>query len=161
MASILDESIVDGPGIRVAVFFQGCRRFCPGCHNPALLPFEGGTPYDVEELARIVLGKLTGIHRGVTFSGGDPLYQADGVAVLIDCLRRIKPAINIWLYTGFEYEQVSDWPAVCGVDVLVDGPFVQTQRDLMLRFRGSLNQRIIDVRTSQTNGQVIEYKLQG
>jgi anaerobic ribonucleoside-triphosphate reductase activating protein len=161
IADIVDESVVDGEGIRVTVFFQGCRHSCAGCHNPDLLPFAGGNPYSAEDLGGLLLKKLTKLHRGLTFSGGDPLFQADGLTRLINYLRRENSAVNIWLYTGFFYEQVRDWPAVRGADVLVDGPFLVEQKDLYLPFRGSVNQRLIDVRSSLAAGKTVEYILKG
>ncbi|MDR3348753.1 MAG: anaerobic ribonucleoside-triphosphate reductase activating protein [Acidaminococcales bacterium] len=158
IGSILDESVVDGTGIRLVVFFQGCGHLCKGCHNPALLNFDGGALYAEEELGDIIIGKLTRLHRGVTLSGGDPLFQAEGAARLIDYLRRRKPGLNIWLYTGFEYEKVKDCPAVRTVDVLVDGPFVEEKKDLFLPFRGSANQRIIEMHPTLANGRIVEHK---
>jgi anaerobic ribonucleoside-triphosphate reductase activating protein len=158
ISSILDESVVDGTGIRLVVFFQGCGHLCKGCHNPALLAFDGGTRYAEKELGNIIIGKLTRLHRGVTFSGGDPLFQAEGAARLIDCLRLIKPDLNIWLYTGYEYEKVKDYPAVKKVDVLVDGPFIEDKKDISLQFRGSANQRIIKIPPTLAKGRVVEYE---
>lgn len=156
VAGILDESVVDGVGIRVVVFFQGCCHMCEGCHNPDLLPFEGGTFYTVEQLGDELLKKLTGLHRGITFSGGDPFFQQEELNALIDYLRERKPEINIWAYTGFKYEAVCELPLMQGIDVLVDGRFEEEYKDLLLRFRGSSNQRLIDVKASLREKRIIQ-----
>lgn len=157
VANVLGESVVDGIGIRLVVFFQGCKHYCKGCHNPDLLPFEGGKNYSVKELSDKILASLTDIHRGVTFSGGDPLYQREELTALIDDLRARKPDIHIWVYTGFTYEELKDDKVLEGIDVLVDGPFILEKKNLLLRFRGSSNQRIIDVQKSLKEGTVKEY----
>lgn len=159
VASILDESVVDGLGIRVVVFFQGCSHMCVGCHNPALLPFEGGEEYSVEQIGEEILKCLTKLHRGVTLSGGDPVFQAQELEELIAYLRERKPDINIWLYTGFTFEKIKDMPFLKGIDVLIDGQFEEAQKDLMLKFRGSANQRVIDVKKSLQAGEVIQLDL--
>lgn len=159
VASVLSESVVDGIGIRVVVFFQGCKHLCKGCHNPALLPIEGGTEYLVEELAEKILKETTMLHNGVTFSGGDPLLQAEEVDLLIKHLRSKRPNINIWVYTGYKYEEIIDWNVLKGIDVLIDGRFEEDKKDYNLRFKGSSNQRIIDVQASIKTASIVEYKL--
>ncbi len=159
VAQILDESVVDGSGIRVVVFFQGCCHNCKGCHNPALLPVQGGTFYSVEKLGELILQELTCLHRGVTFSGGDPLLQVEELTELVVYLRKQRPALNIWVYTGYRYEEIADWPILQGIDILVDGRYEDEKRDLLLRFRGSSNQRIIDVPASLAVGKVVEHDL--
>lgn len=159
VANILSESVVDGLGIRTVVFFQGCPRHCPGCHNEPLIPFEGGTEYDASDLADIILKHLTPIHRGVTFSGGEPLSQPDGLMDLIYLLRKERPNLNIWVYTGFTYEEVAKMPLVNSFDVLIDGPFIMQERNLDLPFRGSNNQRLIDIPQTLKHNKVIELKL--
>lgn len=159
IANILSESVVDGLGIRTVVFFQGCPRHCVGCHNEPLIPFEGGTEYSATELADIVLRHLTPIHRGVTFTGGEPLSQPDGLMDLIYLLRKEKPSLNIWVYTGFIYEDIANMPIVNSFNVLVDGPFIMGQRNLDLPFRGSDNQRLIDIPQTIAQGRIIELEL--
>ena len=144
VAAILEESIVDGPGIRSVIFFQGCPRHCEGCHNPDLLPFEGGTEYSPQQLADEVFPKLTPLHRGITLSGGDPLAQADDI---LEC------------YTGYWYDEVKDSPVLQEIDVLVDGPFILAQRNLDLPFRGSDNQRLIDLTATRKSGSIVEVNL--
>lgn len=158
VADILAESVVDGIGIRTVVFFKGCPRHCPGCHNAALIPFEGGTEYSPEDLAELILSKMTPIHRGVTFSGGDPLAQATELIDLAYFLRKAKPDLNIWVYTGYLFEEVKDLPVMKAINVIVDGPFILEQRDISLPFKGSGNQRIIDVPASLRDGKIVEMK---
>ena len=133
VAAILEESIVDGPGIRSVIFFQGCPRHCEGCHNPDLLPFEGGTEYSPQQLADEVFPKLTP--------------------------RRENPKLTIWCYTGYWYDEVKDSPVLQEIDVLVDGPFILAQRNLDLPFRGSDNQRLIDLTATRKSGSIVEVNL--
>lgn len=144
-AHIIDDSIVDGPGIRLVIFLQGCKWDCPGCHNPHLFPLDEGIEIEERDLAKKILKKLTPLHSGITFSGGDPLLQHKSLVEVVDYLRSRKPDLNIWLYTGFLYEDVKDLPLLEKIDVLVDGPFVLEKKDIALEFRGSSNQRIINL----------------
>lgn len=155
-ADIIDESVVDGLGIRVTAFFQGCPRHCEGCHNPNLLTMTGGKEISENEFVDLLLSKLSPLHKGVTFSGGDPLAQAEALLHVVSLLKQQKPQIDIWVYTGFVFEEVLSLPVMNLIDVLVDGPFIAAQKDLSLAFRGSANQRIIDVPKSLTAGRVIE-----
>ena len=159
VAAILEESIVDGPGIRSVIFFQGCPRHCEGCHNPDLLPFEGGTEYSPQQLAVEVFPKLTPLHRGITLSGGDPLAQADDILEFLKLVRRENPKLTIWCYTGYWYDEVKDSPVLQEIDVLVDGPFILAQRNLDLPFRGSDNQRLIDLTATRKSGSIVEVNL--
>ncbi len=158
-ADIVNESIVDGLGIRVTAFLQGCPRHCPGCHNPLLLSFDGGHELGEEEFADLLLDKVSPLHQGITFSGGDPLAQADAMLNVLFLIRRRNPSLDIWVYTGYTFEEVKELPALRMIDVLVDGPFILEQKDLQLPFRGSANQRIIDVRKSLAANQVIELEV--
>ena len=99
---------------------------------------------------------MTPIHRGITFSGGDPLAQADGLLDLVYLLRKAKPDLNIWLYTGYLFEEVKDLPVVKAVNVMVDGPFILEQRDISLPFKGSGNQRVIDIPATMQKNKVVE-----
>lgn len=159
IADILVESVVDGKGLRTVIFFQGCPHHCEGCHNAKLLPFEGGKSYTPEMLAREILAKMTPIHKGVTFSGGDPLAQSEELLQVIKILRKEKPNLNIWTYTGYLFEEVKSYPVLKEIDVLVDGPFILSKRDISLPFRGSANQRIIDLPKTFATGAVQELRL--
>lgn len=146
LASIVEDSIVDGPGIRVTVFCQGCPHRCEGCHNPQSHPFEGGTPKTAQEVFAVIKGSP--LARGVTFSGGEPFAQAQAFAALAALLK--ADGYEVASYSGYTFEELlAGTPAqqalLQQLDILVDGPFVLAQRNLDLRFRGSENQRIIDV----------------
>lgn len=146
--NILHDTTVDGPGFRTSIYCAGCRHACKGCHNPQSWDFNGGHAMEVDELLQEVLSDP---FADVTFSGGDPLYQAKAFAELA---RRIKSESKktIWCYTGFLFEELlhntEAMELLAYTDVLVDGPFMQDLRDEELLFRGSRNQRIIDVQPS-------------
>ena len=157
LAGIVDESIVDGKGIRMTVFTQGCPHHCPGCHNPQTHDFTGGTEEDTDEIfERFCENPLL---RGITFSGGEPFCQPVPLKALADCVHSVKKDVTI--YTGWTYEQLiamhdPDVDALLSVcDVLVDGPFVESLKDPDLLFRGSENQRLIDMRATRETGNVV------
>ena len=155
---IIEDTAVDGPGFRTAVYAAGCSHFCPGCHNPESWDIKKGKLCTVDEVLQVILSDP---FADVTFSGGDPFYQAEEFAVLA---QRIKQASHktIWCYTGFLYEQLLQHPAqkklLQTIDVLVDGPFIMKLRDESLLFRGSSNQRLIDVASSLKEGRVVLYE---
>jgi len=157
MAGIAGDSIVDGPGIRTAYFAQGCPHHCEGCHNPETWDFEGGTPMDTQMLANIA--RSNPLCRGVTFSGGEPFAQAEGFAELAELLK--ADGYEIASYTGYTFEHLRDDGTdaqkrlLSLLDVLVDGPFVLAERSLDLSFRGSRNQRLIDVPKSLAAGDAV------
>lgn len=150
LAGMVGDSIVDGPGLRFAIFAQGCPLACPGCHNPQTHAFGVGTDYGIDQLVdRIRSNPLV---RGVTFSGGEPFCQAGAFSALASRLKAF--GYELASYTGFTWEALvaegdPDRKALLqNLDVLIDGPFILARRDLELRFRGSGNQRIIDVPAS-------------
>lgn len=156
------DSIVDGPGLRYAVFVQGCTHKCPGCHNPESQPHCGGTVWSVDDLIKEI--KENGLVRNVTISGGEPFEQPEACAELA---RRLKEdGYGIWTYTGYLYEDLlsmaEERPAIGALldstDVLVDGPFVQAKKSLMLKFRGSSNQRLIDMRKTREQKRVVTWQ---
>lgn len=157
---ILEDTTVDGPGFRTSIYLAGCHHRCPGCHNPESWDENGGEDVSVDELVRVIMNDP---FAHVTLSGGDPLLQASGCAELA---RRVKAESDktIWCYTGYVWERlVSDGkPEVMALlqnlDVLVDGPFVQALRDTDLLFRGSSNQRLIDVQKSLAEGRVVHWQ---
>jgi anaerobic ribonucleoside-triphosphate reductase activating protein len=153
--NIVEDTMVDGPGFRTSVYCAGCRHACKGCHNPQSWNFDGGRLMTVGEIMRIV--EADPFTRGVTFSGGDPMYQAAGFAELARQIHR-RTQKDVWCYTGFVFESLihdDQRELLAEVDVLVDGPFVLSLRDETLLFRGSSNQRIIDVQTSLYSGQTV------
>ena len=153
------DSIVDGPGLRYAVFVQGCSHHCPGCHNPESWSNEGGTLTTIDQLLAEIA--QNGLVRDVTISGGEPFEQPEACAHLAQRLK--EDGYGIWAYTGYLYEDLlrmaEGQPAIGrlldNVDVLVDGPYVQARRSLMLKFRGSSNQRVIDMRKTREAGRVV------
>lgn len=155
-ADMIRESVVDGLGVRVVVFFQGCNNSCQDCQNPDLQSLEGGKELTEEDLADMVLEVLTPAHRGVTFSGGEPMLQADSLPGIISRIKAQKPHLDFWLYTGFLFEEVSSHPVMSLLDVVVDGPFLPDKRDASCQFYGSCNQRIIDVQQTLSLGKIIE-----
>lgn len=155
---IIEESIVDGEGFRFVIFTQGCPHHCEGCHNPQTHPFSGGREIDTAELyERILQNPLL---KGVTFSGGEPFCQASPLAQLAQQLHETT-RLDVAVYTGYTVEQLlaSADPAVGDLleqaDVLIDGPFVLSKRDLTLPFRGSSNQRLLDGRQSLHQGRAV------
>ena len=155
LAEIIDESIVDGVGLRLVVFLQGCLNDCEGCHNPDLKPLEGGREIAEKELADLVVSKVTPMHRGITLSGGEPLLQADSLVQVIARIKKRLPNVDFWLYTGYLYEEYAEHPVMELIDVVVDGPFIQSRRDASCIFYGSANQRIINVQESRRLGKTI------
>ena len=153
VVDIIAGTTVDGPGMRTAIYFAGCMHQCPGCHNPSTWSFDAGMTMTLNDIMEVIREN----DFDVTFTGGDPMYSADEILPLA---REIKKAgYNIWLYTGFIFEDlVSNPPSaelIKAVDVVVDGPFIQSLRDTSLSFRGSANQRIIDVAASLRAGSAV------
>jgi len=156
MAGLVRDSIVDGPGLRTVFFVQGCPHHCPGCHNPETWAFGGGTPMEEETLFAIV--RDNPLCRGVTFSGGEPFAQAESLARLGRMLK--EAGYEVASYTGYTFEQLMEGTEAQRVlletlDVLIDGPFLLEERTLELSFRGSRNQRILDVQESLRAGIAI------
>ena len=161
IAGVVRESIVDGPGLRFVVFCQGCPHGCEGCHNPATHDFRGGYDCDTEKILAAI--EANPLLDGVTFSGGEPLCQPEAFWELACEIRKRFPELNILIYTGYTYEELQSMcernGALQGVlelcDYLVDGRYVAAQRDLTLQFRGSRNQRIIDMNAAREEGIVV------
>lgn len=157
LAGIVNESVNDGPGLRIVIFFQGCDHHCPGCHNPQTWSFSGGAEYEVDSLLDHLCDHP--LIRGITLSGGDPFYQPEAAArIAANFHERGK---DVWAYTGFVWKDLRNSPGSAwqelleDIDVLVDGPFLQEQRDLKIPFRGSANQRIIRVPESLQQNQIV------
>ena len=144
---------VDGIGLRTSLYCAGCENHCPGCHNPQSWDERGGTPISVDELFRLIVDA----DMNVTFSGGDPMLHPEGFIALAQMIKQHTNK-TIWCYTGYRFEELMNHPLrselVKLCDILVDGRYVEAERDLTLRFRGSRNQRIIDVQRSLQSGEV-------
>ncbi len=159
---VVEESIVDGPGIRYSIFVQGCSHGCPGCHNPESHSPKGGELRSIESvLGGIRSNKLIA---GVTLSGGEPFEQPHACAALAQQLK--ADGYNIWTFTGYLYEDLlkmsqANPDIAClldNIDVLVDGPFVEELKSLELDWRGSSNQRVIDLAKTRDVGAIVEWK---
>ncbi|MBR4108824.1 MAG: anaerobic ribonucleoside-triphosphate reductase activating protein [Oscillospiraceae bacterium] len=157
LSGIVTDSIVDGPGIRTTIFSQGCPHHCEGCHNPETWEFGTGTQMEEERLLQIV--EENPLCRGVTFSGGEPFAQAEGFAKLARLLK--EKGYEVASYSGYTFEQLlsgsdAQRELLASIDILIDGPFLLSERSLELSFRGSKNQRILDVPASLAAGKAVE-----
>ena len=143
---IVMDTVVDGPGLRASIYLAGCYHKCPGCHNPQSWDMNGGKEMEVDENVEIL--KQSG-HTKFTITGGDPFYQPMGLLELVVRIRKEIPGSNIWCYTGFLFEDLLDREEMVlilkNIDVLVDGPFIQELRDESLTYRGSSNQRVLEI----------------
>jgi len=160
LAGIVDESIVDGPGFRLAVFTQGCPHHCPGCHNPNTHDFDGGKEERTENIIERMRDNV--LLDGITLTGGEPFCQPKACAELAREAHLI--GLNVWSYSGYTFEELlngkPEWQELLAeIDVLVDGRFLLEKRTLECRFRGSSNQRLIDVPKSLRLGKAIEYSI--
>lgn len=155
---IIEDTTVDGPGFRTAIYAAGCLQRCPGCHNPESWDINRGTPVSTAVLLEKVLADD---FANVTFSGGDPLFQPEAFAELAKEIKA-RSKKNIWCYTGFTFESIlknkKQATLLSYIDVLVDGRFEESLRDEALLFRGSKNQRLIDVQSSLRESKIITYQ---
>lgn len=152
---IVEDTTVDGPGFRTTVYSAGCPNRCPGCHNPQSWDIANGREVDIEEILKVILADP---FADVTFSGGDPMFQPVGFAALAKAIKE-RSGKNIWCYTGYLFEDllknIQQKKMLEYIDVLVDGRFVEALKDESLRFRGSSNQRLINVPESLKSGKVV------
>lgn len=159
LAGIAYESLVNGPGMRRVFFAQGCKHNCNGCFNPETHNFDGGEIMDMDELIKDVLDNP--LLKGVTFSGGDPIEQAHSFSYMANIFKSSN--LNIWCYTGYKFEDLikkmeldkSIKDLLNNIDVLVDGKFEINNKKEGLKFKGSSNQRIIDVKKSLESGEIV------
>lgn len=156
ISGVIEESIVDGTGIRYVIFTQGCPHHCRGCHNPATHDFDGGKIVSTQKLLSEI--KENPLISGVTFSGGEPFCQPKPLIKIAQEV--IKLGKSIWAFTGYTFEELLDMGedvkkllSLC--DVLVDGEFIMEEKSLSLKFRGSKNQRLVDVKKSLLEGNVV------
>ena len=163
ISGVIRESIVDGPGIRFVVFCQGCPHRCEGCHNPQTHDFDGGNMCSVERILEEI--KKNPLLKGVTFSGGEPFSQPEALCELADGI--LEMGLDIIVYSGYTFEELLGMSEkishVKGLlekcYVLIDGRFELDKRTLALPFRGSTNQRIIDLKKSFEKGEAVEMDL--
>ena len=160
LSGVTGDSIVDGPGLRLTIFTQGCLHHCPGCHNPQTHDPEGGSWADTEDI--LAAAAENPLLDGITLSGGDPFLQPVPCLALAEGAHKI--GLNVWTYTGYTWEALWEENApekialLKETDVLVDGPFLLAERSLELRFCGSRNQRLIDVKKSLAEDKVVLWK---
>lgn len=157
-ADLQTDSIVDGPGLRAVLWTQGCSHNCKGCHNPQTHDFNGGVSVPVEMVCEEI-SKLE-YHTGITISGGDPMFQPEACNIIAEFSKNI--GLDVWVYTGFTFEELISMSKhndiyekfLRNIDVLVDGKFEIENRNLNLLFRGSTNQRLIDVKKTLETGVI-------
>ena len=153
--SIIRGTTVDGPGFRTSIYLAGCNHHCPGCHNPGSWDFKGGTPMSIDEIMAIVREE----DFDVTLSGGDPLCSPEATLSLVKALKADNR--NIWLFSGYTWEEIITNPRLkeiaANVDVIVDGPFIEALKDPDLLFRGSSNQRLILTTPSLASATPMQY----
>ena len=162
IAGMVQDSIVDGPGLRFTLFVQGCPHRCEGCHNPDTHDFSGGHEVTTDEvIEKLLSNPLTD---GITFSGGEPFEQAADCALIAAAAK--ENSLNVWTYSGYTFEELLEKsetsPAILEflrlTDVLVDGRFILSEKSLMLKWRGSANQRVLNAAESLVSGTAIEYE---
>ena len=176
---ITHEDVCNGDGLRVILWLSGCSHHCYNCQNPQTWNPDSGIPFDESAKQEIFTELSKDYISGITFSGGDPLYEynLDEVLKLVQQIRISFPDKTIWLYTGYKFEQIKDafmeskkwlqanwkhsaitrWAIISNVDVLVDGEYIDEQRDLTLAYRGSKNQHVIDVKQSLAQNKIVLY----
>ena len=152
-------SISNGPGVRVVLWVSGCKIHCKGCQNPESWDFCAGKLFDESAKQELFKAIDKTYIRGVTISGGNPLDQPCEIFRLVTEIKNKFPDKDIWLYSGYTYDEIRSsrekFKGLMGVDVLVDGPYIEEQRDITLKFRGSKNQRLIDVNETLKQGKII------
>lgn len=161
IAGLKLNDCVDGDGITVSLWTQGCPHSCPGCHNPETWNFEGGEIIENNDLKGQIIKALVanGIKRNFSILGGEPLCKenAEDVLTILTCVKIALPYTKIFLWTGYTYEYLISLKDECineildKIDILIDGPFIQEERDLTLYLRGSRNQRVIDLKSMRKN----------
>lgn len=160
IAGIINNSVVDGPGLRTAIFFSGCRRHCKGCHNPEAQDFNYGKEYTKDDIDKILtLARNVG-DSGITLTGGHPL-EPENYEFAYEMVKKAKEYnLNVWLYTGYVFEQIPimymDLISLC--NVVVDGPFIENLKSNDCLYRGSTNQRLINTKETFDRGEIVLWK---
>ena len=154
--------VANGPGCRVVLWVSGCSHHCKGCHNPHTWDPQEGSLFDVKAMKNLLSAMSSPFIDGITLSGGDPLYPGniEKVTEICHILKEQFPDKNIWCYTGYLFENIKDYEIMKYIDVLVDGPFILEQRNISLLFRGSENQRLIDVPETLKQKKIVLYNKQ-
>ena len=157
---IKEPDIANGPGVRVSLFVSGCRNHCPGCFQPETWDFDYGEPFTAETEKEVITALRPSWIQGISILGGDPM-EPENQEALLPFLRHIRSLFrekDIWLYTGYTFESLLHSPLLPLIDVVVDGRFVEDERDISLAFRGSRNQRVINVPASLEAGVCVLWK---
>lgn len=159
IAGLVPESFVDGDGIRFAIFMQGCQRHCEGCHNPETHSLDGGRLIDTEEIISSI--KKNPLLDGITLTGGEPFLQVEAANEVACAAKNL--GFNVWCYTGYTFEELpKDAESLLkNIDVLIDGEYIERLRNLELQFRGSSNQRIIDIKKTREQNKIILWSENG
>ena len=155
--NITVDDMLNGDGLRTVLWVAGCDHHCQGCQNPQTWPANSGIPFDENAKAEL-FGYLSRDYiSGITFSGGDPLYckNRETVGLLIPEIRERFPGKTIWLYTGSLFEDIRRLTFIPMIDVIVDGPYIEALRDVQLHWKGSRNQRVIDVKKTLASGRIV------
>lgn len=155
--NITSDDMLNGEGLRVVLWVAGCSHACPGCHNPVTWDPKGGLKFDESAKAELFAQLEHRYIHGITYSGGDPMYQGnrETIAALAQEIRSKYPNKTQWLYTGYQWEEIIGEKVVPYLDVVVDGKYLEEKNDPQLHWRGSGNQRVIDVQKSLKTGEVV------
>lgn len=155
--NITVDDMLNGDGLRTVLWVSGCDHHCRGCQNPQTWCEDSGIPFDERAKAELFEALSRDYMTGITFSGGDPLMPCnrETIASLIHEIRKTLPGKTIWLYTGSLFEEIRALPFISEIDVIVDGPYVEALRDVQLHWKGSVNQRVIDVKKTLKTGQIV------
>ena len=155
--NITKDDMLNGDGLRVVLWVAGCSHGCKGCHNPVTGDACGGLPFDEAAKAEVFAELEKPYISGITLSGGDPLYMGnrEDTGRLIEEIRAKFPEKTIWVYTGYEWPEIKDLPFIVNADVVVDGKFVEALKDPALHWKGSANQRVIDVKNTLEKGEIV------
>lgn len=155
--SIIPQDVINGEGVRVVLFVSGCSHKCKGCQNEETWDENAGKPFTENEEKKIFELLNNDFISGITFTGGDPLYEKNvkPCTSLAKKIKSVYPNKDIWLYTGYCYEVIQDWEILNFVDVLIDGPFIEDQKEYNLKWRGSKNQRVIDIKETKKQGKIV------
>lgn len=151
--------IANGEGIRVSLWVAGCEHYCPGCHNPQTWDSNNGIEFTLDDLVTIEKALRQDNITGISFTGGDPLNpkNKDMITSISNYLKRNYPNKTQWLWTGYKWEDICDYQIINNIDVLIDGEYIEEERDITLKWRGSKNQRVIDVKQSIISKSIILY----
>ena len=153
--------MLNGNGLRVTLWVAGCEHHCANCHNPATWDINSGIPFDVAAMNELLDALNQDYISGLTLSGGDPMHidNREEILRICDVVKQKFPKKNIWMYTGYTFEEIKDSPILTYVDILIDGKYVDELKDTSAHWVGSTNQKVIDLQETLKQGQIIQYKI--